>query len=239
MHRNPRSPITRRIIAAYDDWIIRTYCTIRFRIINLRMLEEIEQYMPRKGTILDLGCGFGLFSHYFALCSRSRRMLSMDLNARRIGLANKAAERLDTARQTDFRAMNVLDYPFDRPVDGIVMLDLVHHLPKGKADGILLHCHRILADGGVLLIKDVEDRPWWKMAFTWILDKAMDYRTPVNYYPRGKLVALLRRTGFDVHSHQMLDILPYPHIFYICRKRRPRTAQSRSRAAESSSQASA
>lgn len=185
------------------------------------MLEEIEQYMPRKGTILDLGCGFGLFSHYFALCSKARRMLSLDLNGRRITLAKEAARRLGTDRQTNFRAMNVLDYPFDRPVDGIVMLDLVHHLPKGRADEILTHCYRILATGGVLLIKDVEDRPLWKMAFTWILDKAMDYRTPVNYYDRDRLIALLRERGFEVHSHQMLDILPYPHVFFICRKTSP------------------
>ena len=33
---------------------------------DLRFLEEIEQYLPDHGTILDLGCGFGLFSLYIA-----------------------------------------------------------------------------------------------------------------------------------------------------------------------------
>lgn len=216
-HRRKKR-ITKRIIESYDSWIIRWYCTVRFRIISLRMLEEIEQYMPARGTILDLGCGFGLFTHFFALCSRRRRMLSLDLNARRIQLAKRAGERLGTTRQTHFRAMNVLDYPFDRKVSAIVMLDLVHHLPKGSAEEILRCCHANLERGGVLLIKDVDAAPWWKMAFTWVLDKAMDFRTPVNYYHREKLMDFLRETGFTVYAHQMLDVLPYPHIFLICWK---------------------
>ena len=32
-------------------------------------LDEIGQYLPRGGRILDFGCGFGLFSLYFALRS--------------------------------------------------------------------------------------------------------------------------------------------------------------------------
>jgi hypothetical protein len=59
MHRDRTSPpapsapvqpsldaIKKRIIASYDDWLVRAYCTVRFRIINLRILEELEQYVP-------------------------------------------------------------------------------------------------------------------------------------------------------------------------------------------------
>src|SRR5262245_20925065 len=55
--------LVRRIAATYGG-LVRLYSLIRFRIIPLRFLEEMIQHLPTSGTILDLGCGFGLFSLY-------------------------------------------------------------------------------------------------------------------------------------------------------------------------------
>jgi 2-polyprenyl-3-methyl-5-hydroxy-6-metoxy-1,4-benzoquinol methylase len=55
-----------RVISAYDDLVIRAYCRGRFLILRGRFLDEIGQYLPEEGTILDVGCGFGLFSLYYA-----------------------------------------------------------------------------------------------------------------------------------------------------------------------------
>ena len=71
-----------RVIHSYDEIIIRVYCYVRFLIMNMRIIEEIEQYIPRRGRILDVGCGFGLFSLLFASCSESRQFISFDLNLR-------------------------------------------------------------------------------------------------------------------------------------------------------------
>src|SRR5258707_13536951 len=55
------------IIRAYDGWIVRGYCWGRFWILRQRFLDEIGQYLPERGRVLDLGCGFGLFSLYYAI----------------------------------------------------------------------------------------------------------------------------------------------------------------------------
>lgn len=209
------------IIRAYDSLVIRLYCQIRFRIINMRILEELEQYLPKDGVVLDLGCGFGLFSLYFAQTEKRRRTISVDLNARRIAIAQATARRLGSQERNNFAAVNVLDYPFKDPVDAIVVLDLLHHLPVGFVPSILERCQEVLAEDGVLLVKDVDSRPRWKAAFTWLLDKAMDYRTPVNYYHHSEMLAMLYDAGFEAKHHTMTDILPYPHMLYVCRKRRP------------------
>jgi 2-polyprenyl-3-methyl-5-hydroxy-6-metoxy-1,4-benzoquinol methylase len=210
--------IRSRIVAAYTDWVINLYCKIRFVIINLRILNELEQYLPQQGIILDIGCGFGLFSHYFLLTGTNRRMLSFDLQPRRIMLANKAAATLGTAERATFLTQNALEYPFEQPVDAIVTLDLLHHLPAARVPQIIECCFRNLKSGGILLVKDIETRSWFKVFFTWLLDKFMSPNSPVCYYSRVQMTTLLSQAGFDVKSHQMLDILPYPHILYVCRK---------------------
>src|SRR5262245_26640777 len=92
------------VIRAYDSAIVRTYCTIRFVIMNMRILDEVGQYIPERGDVLDAGCGFGLFSLYFAELGPERRFLSLDLSEPRIASAMRAARRLGIAERIELRA---------------------------------------------------------------------------------------------------------------------------------------
>jgi SAM-dependent methyltransferase len=92
-----------RVIRAYASRLIKTYCTIRFRIINIRILEEIGQYLPEQGRILDVGCGFGLFTLFYALLAPGRNFVSLDVNAARIDQARAASELLNVSDRGPFR----------------------------------------------------------------------------------------------------------------------------------------
>ena len=61
-----RNDTIRSIVRAYDDPVVRAYCWARFLVLRQRFLEEIGQYLPPSGPVLDIGCGFGLFSLYYA-----------------------------------------------------------------------------------------------------------------------------------------------------------------------------
>ena len=71
--------IVNDIIRSYSNLIIRSYCTVRFHVIPLRFLNELSQYMPDQGTVLDLGCGFGLFALFFATGTASATVVSTPL----------------------------------------------------------------------------------------------------------------------------------------------------------------
>lgn len=206
------------VIGAYDNLVIRVYSYIRFLIMNMRILEELEQYLPQEGVVLDVGCGFGLFSFYFNQCAPDREMIGVDVNAGRIATALKVRDKLGLADQIEFQVSDVAEYPFDITVNAIVVLDLLHHVPEKTAQRLLTSFHSILPAEGILIIKDITATPWWKMAFTWLLDKLIDWRAPLRYYTKDEMVALIEESGFDVKIHHLLDILPYPHIMYICRK---------------------
>jgi 2-polyprenyl-3-methyl-5-hydroxy-6-metoxy-1,4-benzoquinol methylase len=212
-----RSDTIRSIIRAYDDPVVRVYCWIRFGILRQRFLDEIGQYLPLRGPVLDIGCGFGLFSLYYALTGPGRFLRGSDLSARRLQMARRAAARL-RADNVAYEEGNACEFKGDGEVAAAYMLDIVHHIAPAAVPTLLGALHRCLQPGGYLLVKDVDTQPAAKRWFTWLLDRLMMPATPVHYWPAERLAATLEQTGSRVRRHLMVDVLPYPHILYICEK---------------------
>lgn len=209
-----------QVIRAYRSPVVRAYCTIRFRIMNMRILEEIGQYLPFKGRVLDVGCGFGLFSLYYALQSSHREIVAYDINDSRLAMARSSATALGLSRQTTFcrqDAVAMCEEPSS--FDAAYMLDILHHVNSSAHRGIISMIHRALAPGGILVLKEIDTKPAWKVFFTWTLDMLMSPSMPPSYINRTTLYDLLVDVGFEVKIHSMVDILPYPHVLYICTKR--------------------
>jgi hypothetical protein len=99
------------------------------------------------------------------------------------------------------------------------MLDIVHHIPRQTVPPLLAQLRRCLAPGAPLLVKDVDTRPVAKRWFTWLLDKGMAPRAPVDYWSADELQSALEAAGFRVRRHLMVDLLPYPHVLYVAEAR--------------------
>jgi SAM-dependent methyltransferase len=207
------------IIRAYDSLVVRAYCVLRFRIIRGRFLEEIRQFLPREGTVFEVGCGFGLFGLYFARVCPALRVLGVDVDERRIALADKARRRLGVENAAfdvgDARSVELPD-----ELDGCYMLDLLHHVPRPVAKALIRQVYARLRPGGVFVVKDVDTRPRYKMAFTWMLDVLMTRGELPRYWSAADLTEALEREGFGVIRYAMVDLLPYPHQLYVCVKPR-------------------
>ncbi len=206
-----------RVIAAYDDPIIRAYSWGRFLILRQRFLDEIGQYLPAEGTILDIGCGFGLFSLYYAQLIPAASFRGLDLNPRRVALATEAARRLGLAN-TAYAVDDARTYRADAEYAAAYMLDIVHHVPPETVEPLLSELHKAIRPGGCLILKDVDTRPAYKRWFTHALDLLMSPGGVIHYWPAGELGALLQRIGFRVYRHLMVDVLPYPHVLFVCHR---------------------
>lgn len=204
-----------RIIANQNSFVVRIYARIRFLILRQIFLQEIGQYLPREGRILDLGCGFGLFSLYFAIDAPTRKVTGVDLDADRIGAAEECAAKLGV-ENVHYTTSNVLAWKGSGQFDAIFMLDLIHHLPKDEVANFLARVAELVAPNGVLLLKDVSNRPAYKRLFTLALDRLMVGSEPIHYWDPVELTALVEQLGFTVKRHTINDFLPYPHILYVC-----------------------
>jgi 2-polyprenyl-3-methyl-5-hydroxy-6-metoxy-1,4-benzoquinol methylase len=187
--------------------------------MNMRIIEELGQYLPMNGKLLDIGCGFGLFSLYFALESSSRTIVGYDISENRLDMARKAATTLGVSRRTSFcrqDASGLCESP--GTYQAVYMLDILHHVDPTLHGKIISAIHDALVPGGVLVLKEIDTRPHWKVWFTWILDILMSPSQPPRYVSKKTLSSLLASVGFEVRTHALVDILPYPHILYVCRK---------------------
>lgn len=214
----PESERTQRILRtiwAFDHWLVRAYCVARFRIIHQRFLDELLQFMPQKGDVLELGCGFGLFALYFAQSHPGLSITGIDLNVGRIALARKAAETLHV-HNVRFNDGDARQLSLHQQYDAIYMLDILHHIPPEDVGPLITTLKNHLKPNGILLIKDVDTRPRRKMYFTLALDVLMTRGEMPHYWPSAELITLLNGCGFQVFSYDMVDLLPYSHRLYFC-----------------------
>lgn len=216
-NQNAKRKLRAQIISAYSG-IIRVYAFIRFKIIHLRFLEEIEQYLPDDGTILDLGCGFGLFSLYIAACKPNARVIGLDVNARRLQIARDAAEKLGI-HNASFVQQDLRAWRPEQTIAGAYALDIFHHLPVENGNRLLSDLFARLEPGGRFLLKDIDTQPRAMLWFTYALDALMSPRDDFHYRSAGAWQRQLAASGFaPIFIHDLWDILPYPHILLICEK---------------------
>jgi len=106
--------------------------------------------LPRKGDILDLGCGYGYISYMLMLTSGERIITGVDYDRSKIMVARHGYLKND---KISFIEADVAEYPVT-PKDGFLLADVLHYLPYEKQKSLLEKCIRNLKPGGMILIRE-------------------------------------------------------------------------------------
>ncbi len=208
-----------KIFELYRDasFFTRAYLRIKLRICPLI---QLEAYFPREGTIVDLGCGNGLFPNILSLGSPERRVIGIDLDEKKIEVANQTKV---PGSQITYQNGDVVDadYPLG---DVITLVDVLYLIPYDKHELILQKCYQFLPSGGTLIIKEMDTAPRWKYAWNLFQEtlavKLIGFTLGERFYFRSQkeYLEILQRIGFSVKPVPMHSGYWYPHIVYICTK---------------------
>ena len=187
------SEITRDLVALYAQFSWWRQFYVRFRVA-LSRFEQIEALLPRNGRVLDLGCGYGVVANYLALAEPSREVIGLDLNARRIAVAQKT---VGARANITFLADDVMRANLP-PCDAAILTDVLHHLTFAQQEQLTSRVRGLLAPRGVLLIQEVNMQPCWKYWISHVSDVILYASDGMpNFRSSQDWVALLERNDFQ------------------------------------------
>ena len=114
--------------------------------------EYFDSIIPKKGSIVDIGCGIGYFPFMLQYLSEDREILGIDYDEEKIEIAHNCAAR---GPNVEFLAgdATTIDLPH---ADTFVLLDILHYLPKEKQGIVLNRVFGKLNEGGIVIVRDAD-----------------------------------------------------------------------------------
>ncbi|MEI6456471.1 MAG: MMPL family transporter [bacterium] len=137
-----------RLNYVFKGPVLEWYVRIKMRLE--RNFDLCTQLMPRKGKILDIGCGYGYVSYLLAMTSDERQITGIDYDPEKIAVAKYCFSKND---KIEFISGDITEMRFGK-MDGYLLLDVLHYFPLEEQVKLLTDCIDNLDDKGVIIIRD-------------------------------------------------------------------------------------
>ena len=225
--------LQRRAVAAFGDsrpnqlhvFLRTATCPVR----------EVLERIPAGGTVLDVGCGHGLFSVLAAMEDTDRRVVGVDIDVDKLELGRAAARRLGVADRVELVHSADGSLPLgllpDRGVDTVLCVDVLYLLGETAAVDLLRAMAGAVRPGGTVLVKEMGLEPRWKRRLTEIQEVGA---TRVLRYTEGERVELvapevmvgtLLDAGLRVRSVPVDRRDLHPHLLLVATRPPTRTGE--------------
>lgn len=180
---------------------------------------EVERIVPKKGVIVDLGCGEGIFTNFLGVSSPIRKVIGIEIDSKRLQEANK-----DIAN-VSFKKGDATHIALPS-CDAIILFHLLHHLHLYEEQEVVIkNCLRSLKEKGKLIIVEVDKKPTFKYLISWFTDCFIvpwlfekRFYTPVHYRSRYEWLKIIKELGYSCTVTSAEKSKPFTHIIIVCKK---------------------
>ncbi|MEI2724293.1 MAG: methyltransferase domain-containing protein [Verrucomicrobiota bacterium] len=158
----------------------------------------LDSVVPRSGFILDLGCGYGLATHWLACFTDGRTFLGVDYDEEKVRVAKRTAPEHP---RIQFAVGDILEREYPA-CDTILLLDVLHYWAPAKQQLILNQARAALRPGGRLVLRDgvrAENAAhrriyrWEQFATRMGMNRTQE---GLHFQTQAELEAMLQRAGF-------------------------------------------
>ncbi len=217
---------TRRVLDLYPYLSFRDRTTILARLVfnTSLIMNVLEEHLPERGSMLDIGCGYGIISHLLSAGHPGRSLIGVDISSHRIEIARRS---IAHKKNMHFHAADIREFQLPH-CNAIIMIDILYMLKYQEQEQLLYKCHQNLEDNGTMIIKDTRKSRSWKYAYTYTEEKLKARlrvyggevkRCLSQYWTTHDFLELLESIGFCAEAIPLRSYLPYPEVFYICQKK--------------------
>ncbi len=169
--------------------------------------ELLIEQVPAGSSVLDVGCGSGLFLGLLDVAGKLSRGLGLDASAGAIAAAQAMAQRRP---HLEFRRLDVTGAWPAGEYDIVSMVDLMHHLPLDSRAAVFAQAAAHLAPGGRLIYKDMVARPRWRALANRLHDLAVS-RQWIREVPVADVERWAIGAGLRLAHARRIDRLCYGH----------------------------
>jgi uncharacterized protein len=130
--------------------VLEWYLRVKIRLEeDYRFLNNI---IPLKAKVVDLGCGYGFLAYMLRMVSKNRSVLGIDYDEEKIEIANNVPAKDEGI---DFKVMDITEQ--DLPKGEVyIMNDVLHYMPEDIQIKVITNCIENLPEKGMIIIRDAD-----------------------------------------------------------------------------------
>lgn len=181
---------------------------------------DVEKLVPSSGSVIDLGCGEGIFTNFLGLMSGRRKIIGIEISKTRIKIANRGVNNVKFVHGDVTKA----SFP---QADAIVLFHLLHHLKLPIEQEKVIHkCVKALKKNGKIVIVEIDPKLSMKYAFTWVTDhfivpiffEGKIFEPHITFRKKEDWVLVLRGLGLNCKVLKVEEGKPFSHIIIVATK---------------------
>ena len=203
-YNRPCNPYFRDMLIksyTYKGPVLEWYMRVKIRLEKCYTL--FDRIVPREGTVVDLGCGYGPLSYMLAMLSDRRRIVGVDYDAEKIETARHSFLRRPETEfvHADLRTAELPE------ADAFLLLDVLHYMQPEEQRGLIARCAARLKAGGRIIIRDgdagkAERHKTTAMTEVWSTKIVGFNKTngELHFTSTPELQQTARRLGLEIHA---------------------------------------
>jgi len=183
-------------------------------------VEILVGLVPEGASVLDVGCGGGLFLGLLHQAGRLGRWLGFDVSRRAIDTARSMAERVGQGGECSlltFQCLRVEERWPGGTFDVVSIIDVMHHVARSVRHQLFHQAALRVRRGGILLYKDMGQRPRWRALANRVHDLLLAGQW-IRHTPIRVVEAWSDAAGLRLEHARRVHRLWYAHDIRVFRR---------------------